>query len=272
MLPTGLQPLIDGDILRYEIGFGAETGWKAIKNDPEAIPPFYFVEEMLHMRLNNIKAMCNTDRQPEIFITEGRTFREDIAKLKPYKGTRKDSKPWHFRNLTAYLKGGLNATVVTGVEADDLMAIRHGADPNTIICSRDKDLKQVPGWHYSWELGLQPSFGPELITNEGSLHINTEKKPPKLTGTGLLFFYSQLLTGDTVDNIPGLPGCGPVAAHKILTQEDERSLYERVADAYTEHYGNDAESAMLEQGRLCWIVRRFKDDGSPEVWDHRLEH
>lgn len=270
-MQANLTPLIDGDILRYEIGFGAETGWKAMTNDPNSLPPFWYVEEMLHMRINNIRALLNTDKEPQLFITEGRTFREDIAKLKPYKGTRKEHKPWHFRNLTAYMKAAMNTNVVTGIEADDLMAIIHTNDPDTIICSRDKDLKQVPGWFYSWELGVQPAFGPLIITKEGTLDLNREKKPAKLTGTGDLFFWSQVLTGDVVDNIPGLPGCGAVAAFELLSNtDDKRSVRERVYSVYEEHYGGGWEEKLLEQAQLCWIVRKMNGE-KPEVWRNDLQ-
>lgn len=261
-MEPNLQPLVDGDILLYEIGFGAERGWKEIKNDPEALPSFYYVEELLHMRLENIKAMCQTKQEPEIFVTEGRTFRYDIGTVKPYKGTRKENKPWHYKNLMEYFRGN-GATVVQGIEADDQMAIRHVANPNTIICSRDKDLKQVPGWHYSWELGAQPQWGPDKISQEGSLELGEKNK---LKGTGLLYFYSQVLTGDVVDNIPGLPGCGPVAAYKILTEESEKSPYERVQEAYKAHYEDDWEKHLLEQGQLCWIMR--KPEG---LWELGME-
>lgn len=270
-MQANLTPLIDGDILRYEIGFGAETGWKAMTNDPESLPPFWYVEEMLHMRINNIRALLQTDKEPELFITSGKTFRDEIATLKPYKGTRIEHKPWHFRNLTEYMKASFNTTVAEGVEADDLMAIRSTADPNTIICSRDKDLKQVPGWFYSWELGVQPAFGPILITKEGTLELDRDKKPPKLKGTGDLFFWSQVLTGDVVDNIPGLPKCGAVAAFGLLcNEEDKRPIRQRVCAAYEKHYGEGWEAYLLEQARLCWIVRRMKD-GKPEMWEHELE-
>lgn len=270
MLPPDLKLLVDGDILRYEIGFGAETGWKALTNE-EGPPPWSFVSEMLHQRIEKIKAECKTSVEPMIFFTEGRTFRDDIAKTKPYKGTRKDKKPWHFKNLSVYLEDVMKGVKCTGIEADDAMAIVHTDNPATIICSRDKDLKQVPGWFYSWELGAQPSFGPTCITKEGSLEL-IPSKPPKLKGTGNLFFYAQVLMGDTVDNIPGLPKVGPVAAYELLTNpNDERPPYQRVVDAYKAYYGEEKwYEAMQEQAQLCWIVRAMKDN-TPVVWQHGMD-
>lgn len=274
-MTKNLVPLVDGDILLYEIGFGAETGWRAITNDPEAIPPFNYVEDMLLERLSNISAVVGTDAKPIIYITDEKpTFRFDLAKTKPYKGTRKGNKPWHYANLKAYMYGCLDANRVEYLEADDMMAIVQTCDPKeTIICSRDKDLKQVPGWHYSWELGKQPQFGPEIITKLGTLKLSDDKK--KLSGTGLLFFYAQMLTGDTVDNIPGLPRCGPVAAYDILNTVSEVELLDRVIYSYQDYYKDEWEAKMIEQGQLCWIVRRFEDDPVagmlPQVWYPGLE-
>ncbi len=275
-----MKPLIDADILRYEVGFGAETGWQT----EDELPPWPYVEEMLHYRIDKICADVVATEPPVLYITEGKTFRFDIAKKKPYKGTRKEHKPWHFNNLTVYFKDVLKCEVVTDIEADDAMAIRHmqaqkdiedehlvrmGCTEDTIICSRDKDLKQLPGSYYSWELGRQPSFGPEVITKEGSLTLSEDNKT--LTGTGLPFFYAQVLIGDKSDNIPGLPGCGPVRAFELLGDAATEDLYTEVKLEYQDNYGPDWEEELLEQGRLCWMTRRLHEDGSPVLWEIGME-
>lgn len=263
--PDDLVPLIDGDILRYEIGFAAETGWKAISKEmnwENIIPPFRYVEKLLLSRLDYIKEMVGTTKTSIIYLTEGHTFRYDLAKTKPYKGTRKDNKPWHYKNLSVYIRDVLGAEVVTGIEADDAMSIRHTENyGSTIICSRDKDLRQVPGWFYSWELGRQPSFGPRLLDNPGTLEISDDKK--KLIATGLVAFYGQVLTGDRVDNIPGLDKCGPVAALNLLKDEPD------MLDVVRQEYNDD--ELLLEQGRLCWMTRKLHEDGSPILWEIGME-
>ncbi len=271
--PKNLIPLIDGDILRYEIGFAAEVGWAAATEGRETIPPFSFVEKMLLTRINLMKENIGTTAKPRIFLTEGRTFRYDLAVTKPYKGTRVDKKPWHYNNLTVYMRDVLDAEVVTYIEADDIMAAEHvTCEPPfvTIICTRDKDLKQVPGWFYSWELGKQPSFGPELITQQGTLELSENKK--KLNATGLAAFYGQVLTGDRVDNIPGLDGCGPVAAYDALNEADviHKDHGIDMGNIVRDLYDND--ELLLEQGRLCWMTRRFHEDGKPVLWEIGMEN
>lgn len=266
-----MKPLIDGDILRYEIGFAAEVGWKAKVDDKEAIPPFNYVEEVLLSRIETICQEVKADEPYQIYLSGNNNFRDKIATVKPYKANRKANKPWHFNNLTVYLSDVLNAKVVDGMEADDAMAIDHISSNNsTIICSRDKDLRQLPGWFYSWELGKQASFGPINIEREGSLTLTKDKK---LTGTGLAFFYAQCLIGDSVDNIPGCPGVGPVNTYENLsTASSSKEMLEIVLDRYYQQYGpQDFKIRLLEQGRLLWLCRRLNEDGTPQMWEIGLE-
>lgn len=268
-----MQPLIDGDILCYELGFAAEAGW-----DKPGFPSFDYVAELLHNRIGNICALVGATVPPIIFLTGKKNFRNDIAKTTPYKN-RAGNRPFHYANIKTYLKAVYEYEEAEGLEADDLMAIRQSSrntmlddedgnrKPLTIICTRDKDLRQVEGWHYGWELGNQPSFGPVLVNTLGGLRLSEDRK--KLSGTGQFFFYAQCLTGDAVDTVPGLKGCGPAKAFDILEgAQDEIGLFSRVLATYEAYY-KDTEKAkeiLLEQGRLLWMTRELNEDGSPVLW------
>lgn len=263
-IPDNLQPLVDGDVIRYELGFAAEAGWRAMGK--ESSPPWEYVQELLHLRLEQIKRDLHTDKDPVLYFTTGPTFRFDLAKKKPYKGTRKENKPYHYDNLTVYLRDVIGAKEVVGIEADDQLAMDHvSSNGTTVLVSRDKDLRQVPGWFFSWELGRQASFGPELITKEGWIKLSD--KHDKIIGTGLSFFYSQVLTGDPVDNIGGLPNCGPVAAYDLLKDRSSDEQLQSVCNSYKEVYGDSWEPELLEQGRLTWLVRRLDQNGQPIIWE-----
>jgi hypothetical protein len=277
-MPDGLQPLLDGDIVRYELGFAAESGWRGmhpdVPKDELSPPPWDYVERLLLDRIETIKINLRTDKDPIIYYTSGPTFRFDIAKKKPYKGTRKENKPWHYDNLTVYLRDVLHSQEVTGIEADDRLAIEHcNSGGATVLCSRDKDLKQIPGWFYSWELGLQPSWGPDWITKEGSLKFTpadpSRKRPAKLTGTGLSWFYAQVLIGDPTDNVPGCPGWGPVAAYEALNGKTPEEQYGAVLSAYYGAYPGMEEALveLREQGKLIWLVRQLDQNGMPVTWE-----
>lgn len=257
--------LIDGDILRYEIGFAGQP--KDKETGETSILPFETVNEILEGRIKTIRQDTNPEASVEIYLTIDKklakklgieykpNFRDSIAITKPYKGTRKNDKPYHFDNLTTILLHTYNCILACGIEADDLIGReQHEAEPETtIICSRDKDLRQVPGWHYSWECGKQPSHGPFLATELGCLFYTDDKKP-KLMGYGGLFYYYQLLAGDVVDNIPGLPGIGEVKAYKLL--KDCKTLEEAdkiIHEKYKEVLGDEYTTYLREQSTLLRI-------------------
>lgn len=256
------QPLIDGDILLYEIGFAAEAGWQG-----DGLPSFDYAAELLHMRIDNVCAIIDADAPPIVYLTGSTNFRNQIATRQPYK-ERLGNKPFHYYNLKAYIKAVYDTRCVEGFEADDLMAIEQTKRPSeTIICTRDKDLHQVPGWHYGWELANQPSFGPLLVSNPGLISLSQDRR--KLDGYGDLFFYGQLLTGDKVDTVRGLGGkTGPVKAFDILFGcVDTQDAFNRVREAYRGLYGDLGDEEMLEQGRLLYMTRELNEDGSPKLWE-----
>jgi hypothetical protein len=252
-----MRALIDGDLLVYECSAVAEYP----KDEP--ISNFDFVIEVFHNKLRDmLKAVDCTDYT--MYLTGKNNFRNQIAVTKPYKGNRKGEKPFHYHNLRAYIMSLPDSVMIEGMEADDALAINQTED--TIICSRDKDLRMVAGWHYGWESGQQGEFGPFQFTKQGQLQLSENKK--KLTGGGLMFFYSQLLTGDSTDNIPGLKGYGPAKAFDILCRcTDEYELFDAVSVVYEEQHQDKFEEYMLEQGRLLWMVNELNEDGSPVMWE-----
>lgn len=258
-----MQALIDSDILTYEIGFAAQK-----KIGDEIIPvPVEEVNQMVDNKIKEICAAVYSTEPPILYLTGKNNFRHDIAKQQEYKGGRKAVKPFHWKYIRSYLIAQWGAIVVDGMEADDALAIEQTKRlhlKDTIICSRDKDLKQVPGYHYQWECGKQGSFGPEWVDELGYIKL---KGPKKIVGCGLKFFYSQVLTGDSTDTYGGLPGCGPIRAFAILNEcNSDEEMYNVVLEAFTFKYGEEAEERMLEQGRLAWMCRNLRDDGSPVMW------
>lgn len=270
-----MQCLLDADVLRYEIGFASETAWKGMNPEQdkqwliENPPPWDMVEDMLLNRIMHIETVCEADA-PSIYFFTGKTnFRNLIAKKQPYK-MRKGNKPFHYYNLTAYMKGRYDFRQTEGLEADDLMAIYQKSrieDGSTIICTRDKDLRQVSGWHFGWELGNSPQFGPYYVEGYGDITLNAKRE---LKGYGPKFFLAQCIMGDATDSIPGLPGKGPVYAFDIVgpTSSYEEGC-EAVLATYEAYYGHPviARDELLEQGQLLYMTRQLNEDGSPILWE-----
>lgn len=271
--------LIDVDVLRYEVG---SVGEKLNKETGELeIRSFDFVKEVFDERIRTIiDGVGATDAT--LFLTgDTKTsriyerqsgqrglyrpnFREALAVGKVYKGTRKQDKPFHWINLTAYILSRENVNVATGYEADDAIGIEHTKNhQSTIICTRDKDLRMVPGWHYGWECGKQPEFGPVEYDDLGKIELVRSKSGNKIKGGGFLFFGSQLLTGDVVDNIGGLRGVGPVKAYDLLSNcTSEREVFDSVKRHYEEVGGEHWRQLLEEQCHLLWIIRERNEDGS----------
>lgn len=272
--------LIDADILRYEVG--------AVGQTKDEIRSFDFVKEVFDERIRTIKEGAEAD-SIKLFITaDPRTykiaqrsgiisteryvpnFREELAKGKTYKGTRKQEKPFHWLNLTAHvLSGEFPVSLAIGCEADDLMGIeQHQSDTETIICTRDKDLRQIPGLHYGWECGRQAEFGPIEYSTLGKIDLVRGKSSTKIIGGGFAFFCAQLLTGDVVDNIGGAKGIGPVKAYEYLADlPTERELFNSVRHKFEELDSERWKELLKEQCDLLWIIRERSDEGELKLFD-----
>jgi hypothetical protein len=169
----------------------------------------------------------------EGFLTGYENFRISIAKTKPYKGTRTQDKPKHLNLLRDYLTSAWGFSVEQYQEADDALGIAaYSMEPEDyIICTTDKDLNMIRGWHYNMRKNEK------FWVDEDDTLYN---------------FYTQVLTGDRVDNIPGLHGIGPKKAEKILKGcKTEDQLYEAVLKAY-----DNNEEYLCEQAQLLWIRRK----------------
>ena len=197
--------------------------------------------------------------QPSKYVPN---FRDEVAKKKVYKGNRKTARPLHYENLVAYVCATRDVTCAIGCEADDLLAIHQYNSEylSTVICSRDKDLKIIPGMHYGWACGNQRVFSFTEVKVNGKLQLLGGKK---LEGTGLKFFYSQVLTGDTTDNYPGLPRHGPAKAFKALNScKGEEAMFNAVKELYMASYGDEWHAEMNEQAQLAWMVCERNEDDS----------
>jgi DNA polymerase-1 len=269
--PINTRCLIDADILQYEIGFASEAYWKHLH--PEASlewlvdnpPPWEIAEAQLLGRIQTIEDECEATEPSTFYFSGKKNFRYEIAVSTPYKAGR-GYKPYHYKNIGAFLNGLYECRRVECLEADDLIGIEykpHSEAGRDIICTRDKDLRALSGWHYGWELGKQPRFGPTLVAGYGVLELSRDRK--KLSGYGLKWFLAQCLTGDTTDSIPGVAKCGVVAAYDLL---NETSSYEEGLGVVRGQYLRKgySEAYLLEQGRLLWMTRELNPDGSPVLW------
>jgi len=228
--------LIDGDIILYACGFIAD------KNDVDVDGAYDIVDGMLL----NIKHTLGLD-DCRIFFSDDRdnNFRYKVATTHPYKGNRAEKeKPKHFEAIRKYMLSEWECEVSSGMEADDFLG-KFQKLKSTIICTIDKDLDMIQGWHYNWK-------------HYRIYHVNKWKAQ--------VHFWTQMLTGDSVDNIKGIYRVGPVKAAKILEGVDcEMGLYAKVVHTYCEEFGDKARDRFNENYDLLMIKGapvNFRD--SPE--------
>lgn len=288
-------PLTDADIVAYEAAFAGQY----VEKDEETgevgelkILPFSVVRNKIERMMYDLMDTLETPLEPIMYLTGDHNFREEIAKRKGYKDNRKDTeKPYHLANARNFIISRYNTYVSHGCEADDLLAIsqtkynRELAEGKTnvvpIICTRDKDLRQVPGWHYGWEMSLQPEYGPKEVDELGwfdttyieGVSKKTGKptrsmKPGSLKGTGAKWLYAQALMGDVTDNIPGIKGYGQVKVYELLDKcETEDELIDAVVEAFKKVYGDAWHEELYEQVRLVYMIRELDDQNHLVHWE-----
>lgn len=211
--------LIDADILCYRVGFATneeveETALDTLDG---------FLSDLLLFDLVDVE-------EHELFLTGKGNFRNELAVTAPYKGNRTERpKPVHLQALREHLVNQWGASVSKGQEADDDIAIRATElGDEAIIVSLDKDFLQVPGWNYN--------FG-----KREKKYITAEE--------GMRFFYQQILTGDSADNVKGVHRVGEIRAKKLLADaKTETELYRCCVEAL-------GAERVLENARLLWLRR-----------------
>jgi len=150
------------------------------------------------------------------------------------------------------------ARCVDRLEADDLIGMMVSSG-RAIGVTVDKDLRQVPGWH--WNPDKEDS--PIEIVQKDADH----------------FFYQQWMTGDSTDNIWGLWRIGPKKADKFLEFVDDDERDQTIMDLYeTEDWDKrpdtkipdvSREEFALAQARCVRILRDGdydKKTGEIKLW------
>ena len=217
--------LVDGDIIAYRTAFSVgDLGypWEVESK----------IDDLMDYIIGETLVFSNGDDYTT-YMTGRNNFRHDIAVTAEYKGNRKSTpKPDMLPVARQYLVDNYRGVVINGQEADDAIAIEATKkDPETtVVASIDKDMLQIPCWHFNFVKGDWTFVEP---------------------ADGTKFFYKQILTGDAADNIKGLLRVGPVKADKLLEGlTDEKELYEAVVKAY-----DGDEGRVLENARLLWLRR-----------------
>lgn len=275
-----MKALIDGDVVVYQCGFasdgqiyttedGAQFPLKkeavthskinglllpAIQKTVEPEP----VEHCLHsvkIFIKNVLKNIDADSY-QVFLTGGGQWRPE--RFPQYKANRDPThKPTHYKAIREYLMEFHNGSDIIGSEADDALAWTQMMDPGTkandqmaaesCICTIDKDLNMVPGFHFNWNRDDLFWVDPDV---------------------GTRVFFEQWLVGDASDNIPGIKGVGDKSAQKILagTPTAPLQLYLRVMEEWEKRgiipSGACPRAYMHMVGDLLWM-----EQIAGQTWD-----
>ena len=160
--------------------------------------------------LNKLADSTGAERMVVVFDASGKTFRDDMyAEYKANREKMADELREQIEPLHAIVKAqGFPLLAVPGVEADDVIGtlakMAEAAGETVLISTGDKDLAQL----VTDKITLVNTMSDTTLTPAGV----SEKfgVPPER----IIDFLA--LTGDSVDNVPGIPKCGPKTAAKWL--------------------------------------------------------
>lgn len=177
----------------------------------------------------------------------------------------------------------------------------HKEFSNYTIASSDKDSTITAGENYNPDTGkliwvvplgdLRPKYKNAMVKayeyvgtgeywkrgekagQEKTKRVLVGEKPSSaitdLKGSGLKFFYSQILTGDSADNYRGILGLGKTAALNALDGcTSEKELYNAVLSLYKKHYGEGVHWCPHFRGTQEYCDNYFELNGTvPPDWD-----
>ena len=223
------------------------------------------VEMIVDVMIKNI--IVGSESTDYIVYLSGKSnFRDTVATTREYKGNRSSStRPIHYGYIREYIADKHPTITSDNCEADDLCAMRlysefkkaqkskNKNDCEAILCSIDKDLRNIPGHHYN--------------IKDRKIDWVTVKDANK-------HFAKQLLTGDSTDNIPGISyfsdkkkRVGPKTAEKLLKESTSiQELYDTVCEVYAEFAGENWEIKLQEAGTLLWMQRSPEEQFDIKLW------
>ena len=233
--------LIDADFIVYKCCAASETeidfGEDLIVVTSRFTEAYEYVERELYNIANDLG--CFDDSI--LFFSDSVNFRKSIDPA--YKGHRNRKKPCGYKRVINKLKEDYHVVVMPKLEADDAIGIYATKDPGHIICSPDKDMRQIPGELYD-------------LTNE---MVTITKKD------GDRWHLIQTMAGDQTDGYGGVPSIGIKRADALLTEKG--ATWNTVLETFLEK-GLTEDDALMN-ARLAKILQVEDYDFTnqePRLW------
>ena len=258
--------LYDMDLIRYKAGFACEKKYYNLylhdqhlgKFDGKRVYNKFLKDEGINKDHPDLNLVMGMDLQPLAhclhtvklmiqggmegsgaknllgFLSESPNNRE--VRYPSYKSSRKgNERPTYYQAIGEYLRENYSVETVRGDEADDRLVDYNRESPeDTIIITSDKDMNTAPGWRYNPDKKVKYRVSP----------YNAE-----------LWFWCQMIMGDSADSIIGIPGMGPKGAYKLLKDTMRKGWRGIVAKAYVDAYNGDMVVAKEEFQKSEYLLR-----------------
>ena len=236
--------LIDADFIVYKCCAATETEIDWGEDLITVISNFTDAYDMVERELADIANDLGHFDDSILFFSDSTNFRKGIDP--EYKGHRNRKKPCGYKRVINKLKREYEVVIMPTLEADDAIGIHATMYPGNIICSPDKDMRQIPGDLF------------DLTT--GVVNITPEE--------GRHWHLIQSMAGDQTDGYAGIPGIGIKRAAALL--EANGATWQTVVNAFA---AKDLdESVALQNARLAKILQVTDYDFTnqePRLWDPR---
>tara|TARA_R100001530_G_scaffold10147_1_gene10090 strand:- start:685 stop:1422 length:738 start_codon:yes stop_codon:yes gene_type:complete len=230
-----MKLLIDADFIVYKCCAAAES--EIDFGDDVIVVTSKFSEAYgcVKRELKRISSRLGHGTDIILFFSDSINFRK---KIKPdYKGHRNRKKPCAYKRVINQLKTEYEVIIMPTLEADDGMGVYATKNPGNVICSPDKDMRQIPG---------------QLFNMEESTLITAEE--------GAKWHLIQTMAGDNTDGYAGVPGIGVKRATALF--KEKGWSWKTVCEAFAEK--DFTEVTALANARLARIL-------TTDDWDYEKQ-
>ena len=233
--------LIDADYIVYKCCAATESeidfGDDVIVVTSKFTEAYKAVERDLYNIANDLGCFDDT----VLFFSDSVNFRKLVDPA--YKGHRNRKKPCGYKRVINALKEEYPVVIMPTLEADDALGIYATKEEGHIICSPDKDMRQIPGDLYD--------------LSDGVVTITPEE--------GRRWHLIQTMAGDQTDGYAGVPGIGIKRAVALFDKDGY--TWDTVVKAFAEK--DLGEDVALQNARLAKILQCEDYDFTnqePRLW------
>lgn len=190
------------------------------------------------------------------YIKGKNTTKDRLVADPGYKGNRIKQTPTWWASVKKNLIDRWGIIEVNDMEVDDAVNITRLQVPDSHICAIDNDLLGLHGTHFNWNKRTKHGYTVEWVTREKS--------------EAEYIFWKDVITGQSGDNIKGIPGIGK--ANPIFTDKLFRPNRNYVLDLYCQKLGEEKGISEFYKNYKCLKIKDVdKDFVIPEIIKYELD-